>query len=550
MRQENEQQSRLGAWLASRCMLLSGLLGFLFVLVMPPFSYLFLSVIIFGFLLLIVRSLSDGRLAFYSGWWFGFCYFLLGLHWIGYAFLVDAERFAWMIPFVLVGLSAFYALFYAVAFFGVCVLRRRYDLVGLRLVLVFSILWSVAEMARGYWFSGFPWNVSGIALSDFVFWAQSASFWGVWGLGFAVVFVSCCWATLFDSGRWRFSHFVVTVSCAVLFVFGLFLWGQAHLTSELHPPADVRLHLVQGHVPQKQKWVANLREQHFNRHRLMSIDSTSLPSFVGDAQVIEQGGTGRRIVIWPETAVTKYALNEESIYLDLASILNKGDILIVGALRQRFLLEEQQRKTWNSLFVIDHKGNVIGSYDKTHLVPFGEYIPSWRYFPLERVLQGFDSLSAGSGLKTLALPSFPPLSATICYEAIFPSQVVLSSHGGLAPSWIINLTNDAWFGDSFGPWQHLAAARLRTIEEGIPLVRVANTGVSAVIDAHGFVRAFLPLGSKGIIRTVLPPALKEKTFYSRYGNRGLLLIFALLFVSALTPWTLSDETVLQDSLES
>ena len=156
---------------------LCGLLGFLFVLVMPPFSSLWLSFIIFGFLLLIVRSLSDSRLAFYSGWWFGFCYFLLGLHWIGYAFLVEAERFAWMIPFILVGLAAFYAVFYAVALFGVCVLQRRHELRGLRLVLVFSVLWSVAEMARGYWFSGFPWNVTGIALSDFVLWSQSASFW-------------------------------------------------------------------------------------------------------------------------------------------------------------------------------------------------------------------------------------------------------------------------------------------------------------------------------------------------------------------------------------
>ena len=222
---------------------------------------------------------------------------------------------------------------------------------------------------------------------------------GVWGLGFAVVFVSSCWATLFAGGRWRLDHFGVTVSCAVLFVFGLFVWGQTHLTEELQPPAKVRLHLVQGHVPQKQKWVADLREQHFNRHRLMSIDVTELPSSVGEAQVIEQGGTGRRIVIWPETAVTKYALSEDKIYLDLASILNKGDILIVGALRHRFLVEEQQRKTWNSLFVIDNKGNVVGSYDKAHLVPFGEYIPSWRYFPLERVLQGFQSLSAGAGLK-------------------------------------------------------------------------------------------------------------------------------------------------------
>ena len=148
------------------------------------------------------------------------------------------------------------------------------------------------------------------------------------------------------------------------------------------------------------------------------------------------------------------------------------------------------------------------------------------------------------------MPSFPPLSATICYEAIFPSQVVLSSPGGVAPSWIVNLTNDAWFGDSIGPWQHLAAARLRAIEEGMPLVRVANTGVSAVIDAYGFVQAYLPLGSRGIIRTALPPALKDKTFYSRYGNRGLLLIFALLFVAALTPWTVSDEKMFHDSLES
>ena len=531
----NRQQ--IVGWIRRYYMLISGLLGALAVLSMSPFSQLWVLVPVFSLLALLISVLHGQRAAFYCGWWFGFIYFLLGIHWIAFSFLVEAERFAWMIPFLIPALCAFYAVYYGLCCVFVFTLKQRYGLFGMRYILLFSIFWTFSEMARGYWFSGFPWNVMGLATSDTPVLAQSASFWGVWGVGFALVFIasSLCAGWIDLRLRWRqgLLVFVVAVSAG----WSLWWWGHERMIP-LGNHNAVRVHLVQGNIPQKVKWLPELRDQTLNRHLLMSIDSPKLPSSLGRTHTVSQGGKGKRIVIWPETAIN-YLVDKDQIHLHLASTLKEGDVLIGGALRREFDVATQTSNTWNSLFAINHEGRVVASYDKVHLVPFGEYIPSWRYFPLAQVLKGFANFSAGDQRTSIALSALPAFSPLICYEIIFPSEVSVPSKSALArPQWLLNITNDAWFGNSIGPWQHLSAARLRTIEEGIPLVRAANTGISAVIDSYGTMQSMLSLNESGIIRQPLPKALPHKTFYARYGNITLTLMLVLLLVITLTPWTL------------
>ncbi|MBC6444273.1 MAG: apolipoprotein N-acyltransferase [Alphaproteobacteria bacterium GM202ARS2] len=526
-------------------MLISGLLGVLAVFAMPPFSQLWVLVIVFSLLALLLSVLHGQRAAFYCGWWFGFGYFLFGIHWIAFAFLVEADRFAWLIPFLIPGLCAFYAVYYGLACFVIFNLKRHFGLFGMRYVLLFSILWTFSEMARGYWFSGFPWNVMGVATSDTPALAQSASFWGVWGVGFVLVFIAsslCAWCV---DLRLRWQQGLLVVGVATIIGGSLWWWGAERVTpTDNHP--SVRLHLVQGDIPQKVKWLPELREQILNRHLQLSLDSSTLSADLGTTKVVDKGGKGRRIVIWPETAIN-YLIDEDKLHLRLASPLKEGEILIGGGLRREFSAESQQSQTWNSLFAINQAGRVAAFYDKVHLVPFGEYIPSWRYFPLGQVLKGFSNLSAGDERTSIALSPFPAFSPLICYEIIFAGEVsVPKKSAAPRPEWLLNITNDAWFGDSLGPWQHLGAARLRAIEEGIPLVRAANTGISAVVDAYGVIQSMLGSNQRGIIRQPLPKALPKRTFYARYHNITLLLLLTLLLVITLTPWTLKIEKPLKE----
>jgi len=229
-------------------------------------------------------------------------------------------------------------------------------------------------------------------------------------------------------------------------------------------------------------------------------------------------------VIWAETAVPFFLANDPVRRAFLARAVPPGGLLIVGAPRTTPAPQEPFR-VWNSLEAIDGTGRIVGTYDKVHLVPFGEYVPLRVLLPFNKLTAGRTDFSAGDGRATLALAGLPPTSPLICYEVIFPGAVARRDD---RPQWLLNLTNDGWFGRSSGPYQHLAAARLRTIEEGLPLVRVANGGVSAVIDAHGRTLARLGLGEAGVVDAPLPVALAPPP-YARFGD---LLVLAVGGVAA------------------
>ncbi len=198
-------------------------------------------------------------------------------------------------------------------------------------------------------------------------------------------------------------------------------------------------------------------------------------------------------------------------------------MLITGALRTSAEPASAPR-VWNSVHAIDDEGRIAATYDKAHLVPFGEYVPLRRRLPLEKITPGALDFSAGPGPRTLRLPGLPPVSPLICYEAIFPHEVV---DPGDRPAWLLNVTNDAWFGLSTGPYQHFASARMRTVEQGLPLVRVANTGISGVVDAYGRVTERLGLARTGVIDAALPVALDRPPPYARYSGLTLLVVLAV-----------------------
>ena len=277
---------------------------------------------------------------------------------------------------------------------------------------------------------------------------------------------------------------------------------------------DITLRLVQGNIEQRLKWRPDLAAGHFGNYLQLSSD----PHY----------GSVPDVTIWPETAVPAVLDGSEAVVRALKRAVPRDGVLITGAVRStsRGVVP---RGLWNSVVAVTHKG-IIASYDKHHLVPFGEYVPARKYLPITKVTGGRTDFLSGPGprsVKVLGVPVFSPL---ICYEVIFPGAAVAT---GSRPRWLLNLTNDAWFGNSAGPHQHLAAARLRAVEEGLPLVRAANTGVSAIIDPWGRTLARLPLGQRGAIQRLLPAAMETPPVFARAGNLAfggfalLVLAFAL-----------------------
>ena len=288
----------------------------------------------------------------------------------------------------------------------------------------------------------------------------------------------------------------------------------------------VHLRLVQPNIPQALKWRRELRRSHVQKQLKLSL----APALAGSGSTPLKPPTH---IIWAETSVPYILANTPGLSQVLAAAVPPGGLMIFGAPRAS-PAGVTPRQLWNSLQAIDDKGRVKGTYDKHHLVPFGEYVPFRDILPIEKLTAGRQDFSPGPGIRTLAFDGLPPVSPLICYEVIFSGNVVDAEN---RPQWLLNLTNDAWFGQSFGPYQHFAAARLRAVEEGLPLVRVANTGISGVIDGYGRTIRRLGLGQEGVIDSPLPAALDDRTMYSRFGGwiLALMMIFALAGGILLTP---------------
>lgn len=439
------------------------------------------------------------RAAAILGWVAGFAHFVTGLHWIGHAFLVDAERFAWAMPFAITLLPAGFGISWAGAF---ALARALWPTGRWTRALLLAAALAAVEAIRSHAFTGFPWGLAGYAWLDTPV-AQAAAWAGPHGLTLLTLALT---ALPLVAGPRRLAGWAALGALAALAAAG-------GLRPAVEGGAGATLRIVQPNAPQHLKW----HPDHTGLFLRRLVELTAAPP----------GPLGPpAAVIWPETAVTFLPQDAPDAVRQLAAAAG-GAWLITGALFYETGADGLRRWS-NALMAVDPEGRIAERYDKHHLVPFGEYMPARGL--LERI--GLEAVAGmngagfvpGAGPRSIALEGLPPMAPAICYEMIFPAGVIPP---GPRPDWILHATNDAWFGNFAGPQQHLAQARMRAIEQGLPVVRAANTGISAVIDARGRVLEALPLGTHGAIDRRLPPA-DAPTLYARTGDWPAFAAIALL----------------------
>ncbi|MFL5107697.1 MAG: apolipoprotein N-acyltransferase [Xanthobacteraceae bacterium] len=493
--------------------------GAMSTLALAPFNLWPVMFLTFPVLVWLVDGSAAGRLggvmsAAGAGWWFGFGYFLAGLYWVGHAFLVDAKTFGWLLPFAVVGLPAGLAMFTAA---GLALARAMWTR-GPSRVLALAVALTVVEWLRGHVLTGFPWNAYGYALTGPLVLAQSAALVGIWGLTFMAVAIFATPAVLVDERIYTRRPWLPPL-CAALVLAACATYGLVRLNqTPTSFVAGVRLRIMQPNLPQDEKFNYGAKQQVMSRYLTLSDRATG------------PGTTGIRDVthlIWPESAFPFFIAREPEALAQIAALLPQGTVLVTGGVRPEETTPGAQIvQGYNSIYVIDHDGSILGTYDKLHLVPFGEYLPfqglleSFGLMQLTKVQGGF---LAGERRRPLAMPGAPAAVPLICYEIIFSGEAV--PRAGDRPGWLINLTNDGWFGNSTGPYQHFQQARVRAIEEGLPLVRAANSGISAVVDPVGRVINHLPLATEGVFDASLPRRIPP-TLFVRIGDSLAALMLA------------------------
>jgi apolipoprotein N-acyltransferase len=498
---------RIGEWIRNltgwRRLLFAFFLGAVSATGFAPLEFFPALLLAYTGLVLLLDGADAGhkpvRRAAAIGWAFCFGQFLIGWHWIGYAFLVDPSNHLWQMPFALVGLTAGLALYGALA----GGLAMYFWQEGSARVLVFAVMFAVAEWLRGHLFTGFPWNLSAYGWGASLAILQSASLMGSYGLSFLTILLGASLAELFD--RRLGMPILLVLVFAGLGIFGVYRIAN----TPIRDIPGVKLRLVQPDIPQREKHVRGLMLR--NWERLLNLSARpGKPT----------------IIVWPEAAaplpVARYAGMLDEIGLFTAH----GQAMIVGS--ERVADGPDGLVGYNSLYLFGPHGALPEVYDKFHLVPFGEYVP------FAKVLNsiGITQLAVNEGLsagdhppRVLQIADAPPVTPLICYEVIFPHEV--TDPAGPRPGWFVNITDDSWFGPWAGPHQHFLIARVRAIEEGLPIARDANTGISAVIDPVGRVRAELALDQLGVVDSPLPVALPP-TPYARFGD----LVFLLLLITA------------------
>jgi apolipoprotein N-acyltransferase len=495
-------------------------------LAMEPFNAWPVLFVTFPVAVWLIDGAAAGRMrgipaAAMAGWWFGFGYFVPGLYWIGYAFLVDADKFAWLLPAAICGLPAYLALYTALGFALARLLWTR----DVARIFALAASLTIGEWLRGHMLTGFPWNAFGYALTEPLALAQTASLIGLWGMTFLAVAIFSSPAVLIDDARTSTQRpwLAPAAAIALLVVMGAFgAIRLARMPTQL--VAGVKLRIMQPNLSQDARFNYSAKADVMSRYLSLSDRSTGpQTSGVGSATIL----------IWPESAFPFFLSREADAMAQIAELLPKGTVLVTGAVRPPDQPPGMRvTRAYNSIYVIDHDGTIASIYDKLHLVPFGEYLPfqDWmEKLGFEQLTKVHGGFIPGTRRKTIEMANAPRMLPLICYEAIFPGDITTA---GDRPGWIVNLTNDGWFGISTGPYQHLQQSRMRAIEEGLPLVRAANTGISVVVDPVGRIIARLGLGVEGVLDSALPSAIAP-TVYTRTGDIPAAIFVALAIVFAV-----------------
>ncbi|WP_196259837.1 apolipoprotein N-acyltransferase [Pelagibacterium limicola] len=466
--------------------------------------------------------------AFRIGFWFGLGYFTASLHWLGFAFFVDGGWLIGAMPLAIAGLAAILSIFWGL---GTAVAHLLWAAGATRIFALTACL-SLAELARGTLFTGFPFNLLGYALTANAEMMQAASLVGIYGLTFAAILVAATPALVWPGA----DRSIVSRLLPLFGGFGLIAlqlgWGYqrlANTTIEYYDDTVIRL--VQPAVPQDDKWQVFAREEIVTR----LIDLSTMRTGPDD-----RGLEDVDILLWPEAALPFFLSQEPQYLAQIARMLPEGTVLLTGAPREPYgpdgtIIPGAQ--PYNAILAINADGEVVTSYDKTHLVPFGEYLPFQSFFSrfgIGQFVYGSDGWAAGEARRLIELPGLPAVLPLICYEIVYSGGL-----GALVAdaAFILVVTNDAWFDGSIGPAQHFHHARLRAVEEGKSMVRAANSGISAFVDPLGRIGGMLGQEEVGVLKGV-PARPVEATFFAQVRNipffgfilAGLLLPAAGLWV--------------------
>jgi apolipoprotein N-acyltransferase len=459
-----------------------------------------------GFLFLARHAPTRGK-SFLVGWAFGSGYFIFGLYWISAALFVDIHQWGWVLPLSVIVGPALLALYYGF----ISLLAHRYRAAPAAHAMAVVAAWSGIEWLRGHLLTGFPWNLAGYAWHWDLPVMQTAAFTGVYGLTLLTVFWAA--APAFAQTKRLLAGFALVTFMLVTAAGGLRL--------ALHPTeqaGDATVRIVQANIPETTKWDQNEDWRNLEKHIRLSKQGSSVLA------------APPRVIVWPETAVSADLQQFPDIAHIIAINMPKDSTAILGELRVDAAMASRP-SFYNSVAVMDNKGKILDTYDKFHLVPFGEYIPfrdTFKFTPVALALSGISDFTPGDGPHTIRVGTLPAFSPLICYEIIFPGAVASRTD---RPGWLVNVTNDAWYGKTAGPHQHLAIARLRAIEEGLPLARAANTGISAIFDGTGRELGSQALGTTGVVDSILPKALPT-TVYEKYGDFTFFLMLILTICAA------------------
>ncbi len=470
-----------------------------------PFHIWPVLFVAFPVFFLLLESAPSRRSAMGRSYFFGYGYFMAGTWWIANALLVDAAQFGWLVPFCVIGLTGLFALWFVL--FGWMFWMGRAGRTASDIML-FAVLWVALECLHSVGWFGFPWNLLGYVALSSIRISQIAALIGPYGLSLFVVTLALL-PLLFIKPDVSSKQRTILLAVALALLIGAYGYGMKRMPAQA-AMTNTRLRIVQANIPQGIKWTeegrANSLKIHAGMSRLQS--DAPLPS----------------IIIWPESAFPYTIYPGSDWPKRLSELAPAGGLLITGTVHGDD--SGAELKLWNSILAVDSRGTIVGSYDKHQLVPFGEFVPLRNLLPMNKITPGGIDFSRGRGASTITISGHPSFSPLICYEAIFPWIAVDSAK---RPAWILNVTNDAWYGDTPGPYQHLAMSRMRAIEQGLPVVRAANTGISAVIDPFGRIVRMMPLNQRGIIDQALPAA-QAPTFYTEHGERMVFLLILLLCI--------------------
>ena len=481
-------------------------LGSMAVCALPPFYIFPLLVVALSFFMTFLQRAESKKSAFALGYAFGFGFFSAGLSWIINAVMIEPEETGWLAPVIYLASGAFFGLFCAFPALFSFKFKNIYAK-----IIVFAASWTIFEWIRSFFLTGFPWNLLGTSLAFSNELIQFASVCGTYGLSFLVVLFCCMPVAL----KKNLKSFLIVALVMSAIAVGIFSFGYYRLGKADKEPTEYKVRIVQPSIPQRLKWSRDSVAQNFAKYVEMSA---------------QEGKDSVDFVVWGETA-SPYNPKVLPEYVgEFMKAVPQDGYLLFGVLDYELLQGDYLHK--NSMLAMNSSGEVVDSYDKMHLVPFGEYIPFRKYLPdaIRPVTNIIGEFKAGEEHKVIKLSdNKPAFGALICYEIIFPAEITDAQN---RPEWIALLTNDGWYGMSMGPYQHFVAARMRAAEEGLPIIRSANSGISGIIDSYGRTVQKLDLYEDNILDGYIPKAIAP-TIYSQFSNILVLVICLVLMLVIL-----------------